>query len=100
MQVAVKGCKDWLEKHRHMPLAKLMNTMKRKVRSHYNYFSAEGNGGMWEFYSRVVELLYKWLNRRSQRRSLTWEQLRRLLERLAFPRTNTGSSKIGNRGLA
>jgi len=93
-------CKDWLKKHRHMPLAKLMNTMKRKVRGHYNYFSAVGNGGVWEFYSQVVALLYKWLNRRSQRRSLTWEQLRRLLERVAFPRPNTGSRQIGNRGLA
>ena len=100
LRTAVKACKDWLKKHRHMPLAKLMNTMKRKVRGHYNYFSAVGNGGVWEFYSQVVALLYKWLNRRSQRRSLTWEQLRRLLERVAFPRPNTGSRQIGNRGLA
>jgi group II intron reverse transcriptase/maturase len=100
LRSAVKACKDWLKKHRHMPLTKLMSTMKRKVRGHYNYFNAVGNGGVWEFYSQVVELLYKWLNRRSQRRSLTWVQLRGLLERVAFPRPNAGSRQIGNRGLA
>jgi hypothetical protein len=41
----------------------------------------------------VVGLLYKWLNRRSQRRSLTWAQLNRLLKRLAFPRPTVATGK-------
>ena len=31
-------------------------------------------------------LLYKWLNRRSQKRSYTWRALYRLLERASVPR--------------
>jgi len=30
-----------------------------------------------------MQILYKWLNRRSQRRSYNWEQLKRLLQRHA-----------------
>jgi len=37
-------------------------------------------------------LPYKWLNRRSQRRSLTWPHLHRLLERFAFPRPTVATA--------
>ena len=37
------------------------------------------------FHHRVVKLLHKWLNRRSQRRSLAWSSLTALLNRARFP---------------
>jgi hypothetical protein len=47
-----------------------------------------------------VRSLYKWLNRRSQRRSLTWAGLKRVLEAYAFP-TPSGTRQVEmNRGLA
>lgn len=79
------ACKEWLKSRRHTRLSSLLATMSRKVRGHYNYFRAVGNRALWVFYKEVVKLLYKWLNRRSQRRSLTWEALARTLERHAFP---------------
>ena len=64
----------------------LLKTLMRKIRGHYNYFRVVSNSrGLWTFYKEVVKLLYKWLNRRSQRRSLTWPKLKRVLERFAFP---------------
>jgi RNA-directed DNA polymerase len=87
LRSSIQACKDWLKAKRHLPLAVLLAKMARKVRGHYNYFRAVGNSrALWRFHKEVVKLLYKWLNRRSQRRSLTWPQLNRLLERLAFPR--------------
>jgi len=85
LQVGVKACKDWLKSNRHKPLNELMPTMVRKVRGHYNYFRAVGNSSLWTFYKEAVGLLYKWLNRRSQRRSLTWDKLKRVLAYYAFP---------------
>jgi group II intron reverse transcriptase/maturase len=83
---SIKACKEWLKSHRHVPLPKLLATMRRKVRGHYNYFRAIGNSrALWVFYKEIVKLLYKWLNRRSQRRSLTWPKLIKVLERFAFP---------------
>jgi len=38
------------------------------------------------FYDATCRLLHKWLNRRSQRRSLTWRALNRLLARFQVPR--------------
>ena len=92
LRASIKACKDWLKANRHRPLGVLVATLTRKVRGHYNYFRAVGNSrALWRFHKAVVGLLYKWLNRRSQRRSLTWPQLTRLLERLAFPTPAAGT---------
>jgi len=98
---SIKACKEWLKKHRHIPLPLLMETMIRKVRGHYNYFRAIGNvASLWTFNVGVVKLLHKWLNRRSQRRSLTWGQLKRVLESYRFPTPTEAMQALRNRGLA
>jgi RNA-directed DNA polymerase len=79
-------------------MSQLMETMKRKVRGHYNYFRAIGNlTSLWIFQREVVKLLYKWLNRRSQRKSLTWEGLNRVLEAYRFPTPTQAMAGIRNR---
>lgn len=86
LRASIKACKEWIKTHRHYPMPRLIPTMIRKVRGHYNYFRAIGNlTSLWIFYREVVKLLYKWLNRRSQRRSLTWEGIKRVLAAYAFP---------------
>lgn len=86
LRTSIKACKEWVKTHRHYSLPRLIPTMIRKVRGHYNYFRAIGNlTSLWIFYREVVRLLYKWLNRRSQRRSLSWEGIKRVLAAYAFP---------------
>lgn len=86
LRTSIKACKEWVKTHRHHPLPILIRAMIRKVRGHYNYFRAIGNmTSLWVFYREVVKLLYKWLNRRSQRRSLTWDGIKRVLGMYAFP---------------
>jgi len=98
---SLRACKEWLKVNRHKRLPVLLKTMTRKVRGHYNYFRVVGNSrGLWVFYKEVVKLLYKWLNRRSQRRSLTWPKLKRVLERFAFPTPAQPTRQTVNRGLA
>jgi len=98
---SIKACKEWLKVNRHKRLPKLLRILNRKVRGHYNYFRVVGNSrALWTFYREVVKLLYKWLNRRSQRRSLTWPKLKRALERFAFPRPTALAGQRMNRGLA
>jgi RNA-directed DNA polymerase len=101
LRMSIKACREWVKTHRHYPLVALLTTMKRKVRGHYNYFRAIGNtGSLWIFYKEVVKVLYKWLNRRSQRRSLSWGGINRVLKAYAFPApTQTGAAKL-ERGFA
>ena len=101
LRASIKAAKDWLKSHRPTPLAMLIPVLSRKVLGHYNYFRAVGNQqSLWIFYREVVKLLYKWLNRRSQRRSLTWEGLKRVLAMYAFPRPYPPGTGTRNRGLA
>ena len=101
LQAGIAACKEWLKANRTQRLPMLLATMKRKVRGHFNYFRAIGNlSSLWTYHQAVVELLYKWLNRRSQRRSLTWDQLKRLLKAVSFPNPKEAMQTLRNRGLA
>lgn len=101
LRASIAACKAWLKCNRHKPLGLLLIAMKRKVQGHYNYFKAIGNSrSLWVFHKEVVKLLYKWLNRRSQRRSLNWDKLKRVLERFNFPRPHLSSGYTWSRGLA
>lgn len=101
LRASIKVAKDWLKSHRPTPLSRLIPTLSRKVLGHYNYFRAIGNQqSLWIFYKEVVKLLYKWLNRRSQRRSLTWDGIKWVLAMFAFPKPYQPGAGTRNRGLA
>ena len=64
-----------------------MNTLKAKLRGHWNYYGVIGNSqSLNQYYYLTCQLLYKWLNRRSQKRSYTWRALVRVLTRFEVPR--------------
>jgi hypothetical protein len=51
-----------------------------KLLGHYRYYGMSGNyRWMQNFYQQVVKLTFKWVNRRSQRKSYNWDQFRRFL---------------------
>ena len=53
---------------------------RRSLRGHYNYFGVSGNmREMKTFYQRTERMAFKWINRRSQKRSFTWEEFGRFL---------------------
>jgi hypothetical protein len=67
--------KEWLKKARSLRLPDLLAVLRRKLQGYWNYYGVIGNSKMLGKYQyEVHQLLYKWLNRRSQRRSMTWRQ--------------------------
>lgn len=77
---SLRAMKEWLRKVRCGKLADLLAVLRRKLRGYWNYYGVIGNSSMTAKYQREVNrLLYKWLNRRSQRRSMTWTQFGRRL---------------------
>jgi RNA-directed DNA polymerase len=77
---------QWMEKNRHQKLPKLMKKLASKLRGTWNYYGLIGNyRRMKLLYEEAQRSLYKWLNRRSQRRSLSWRAFRRLWERFHLP---------------
>lgn len=86
LQAVKRDLKDYIKGNRHMKTPILLGKLKAKLRGHYNYFGVVGNlQDLWRVYSHVVELLYKWLNRRSGRKSLTWDGLKQLLNFRPLP---------------
>ena len=78
------GMKDHIRKHRHEK--DLILQVKRVVQGWLNYYAITDNAKRCsEFTCEVKRLLFKWLNRRSQRRSFEWDEFGRTLRKLAFP---------------
>jgi RNA-directed DNA polymerase len=86
LQASVRGFTDWIKKSRHQKVRKLMKTVAAKYQGYWNYYGLIGNSeGLKEFYWQSTQLLFKWLNRRSQRPSYTWRAFHRLLDRFGVP---------------
>lgn len=93
---AIQRMKTWIREHRHQKLSQTMKTLKAKLQGTWNYYGLIGNARrMMLLYDATCRALHKWLNRRSQRRSLSWAALKRLLERFHVPRPRIVEKKHG-----
>jgi hypothetical protein len=72
---SVEAFGDWIKAIRSkLPLDKIWLHTAQKLRGHYSYYGISFNlPKLNHYYHEVVGLLFKWLNRRSQKRSYTWE---------------------------
>lgn len=70
----VKAMKEWIKRNRMMPVGELIKKINLKLRGHYQYYGVTDNTRSVKSYQNTVKyLLYKWLNRRSQKRSYSLE---------------------------
>ncbi|CUX58038.1 Reverse transcriptase (RNA-dependent DNA polymerase) [Clostridium sp. C105KSO15] len=70
----VKAMKEWMKVHRTAPLEWIIKMINAKLRGHYQYYGVTDNTRDVKMYLALTKkLLFKWLNRRSQRKSYTWE---------------------------
>jgi len=77
MRKSIIAFKDWCKENRDNRLKKIVGMMNAKLRGYFNYYGVIGNGkGINEFYKRAIGILYKWLNRRSQRKSFNWQEFK------------------------
>lgn len=61
--------------------------LKAKLSGHYRYFGISSNyRSLEQYYVKTIGLVYKWLRRRSQRSTITWEMFSRELTRTRVPK--------------
>ena len=85
-RAGLAALKEWLKKARSTPLRELIATLGRKLQGHWNYYGVIGNSartGAFAYHAR--RLVYKWLNRRSQRRSFTFTSFADAWKRWQIP---------------
>ena len=72
-RASLRAMKEWLMKGRSLPLADIITTLSRKPQGYWNHYGVIGNSERLAHYAHEVKsLVFKWLNRRSQRKSYTW----------------------------
>ena len=87
LQVKKAELSAYIKKIRYMKTSKLIGKLTEKLRGHYGYFGVVGNlDSLKAMYSHAEEKLYKWLNRRSGRKSMTWKKLKRTIAYCALAR--------------
>lgn len=78
--------KEWIRASRRAPLENIMDTVKRKLIGHYNYYGITDNSYCIRKYrSKVLYLLCKWLNRRSQRRRYINKSFAQMVKQYKVP---------------
>jgi len=94
LQSALKRIKEWIRLNRHKKKQWFFRKLNEKLQGHYQYYGVRGNSrALWRFYDEVMETRFKWLNRRSQRRSYTWEAFKRLLSYISLAKPRITESK-------
>ena len=83
---ALRAVRQWCRAHRHLPVKEQWQALRRKLTGHYGYYGITGNSKALNRFGYFVECAWrKWLSRRSQRGSISWNDFRRLLAHYPLP---------------
>ena len=86
-RLALSAIRSWIRESRcKVGTAMIMEKLRTKLQGHYNYYGVSGNCDMLRsFYHQTCRIVFKWLNRRSQRKSCNWHGFREMLEYFRIP---------------
>lgn len=84
---AVNSLESWLKQVRtYLPIGELWPLLQMKLRGHYQYYGVSGNfESIKDFYQLSRRLTFKWLNRRSQKKSWNWQQFSAFVQTYQLP---------------
>ena len=84
----MKALNQWLKAVRNTAkLKEWWQVLARKLEGHYRYYGISGNmRGIKKYYLQAISKAFKWINRRSQRRSYNWLQFCSYLRHNPLPK--------------
>jgi len=79
---------NWLKSIRNLIKTKeWWKILKSKLSGHIQYYGVSGNyPAISKFYSITIKLVHKWLNRRSQKKRMSWDKLNNYLKCYPLPK--------------
>jgi len=88
MDTKLKKVSEWIKGVRNkIKMKEIWGTFCAKLRGHTQYYGVSFNcKQVQEFYWKATGIVFKWLNRRSQKKSLTWEKFEKFRERFPLPK--------------
>jgi group II intron reverse transcriptase/maturase len=86
-QLALAAMTKWIKLERYAPdIVDIMDSLSAKLLGHFNYYGVSGNMDMLtSYYHYSCRIVFKWLNRRSQRKSYNWHGFCELLKQFQIP---------------
>ncbi len=82
LRQSILNFKNWCRENKDNRIKKIVDMLNIKLRGYYNYYGVIGNSkSLWRFYNINMKTLYKWLNRRSQRKSFNFNEFNSMIKR-------------------
>lgn len=87
MRTKLNRVTEWIKLTRNkMPLKEIWSIYKSKLRGHVQYYGVSHNSDqIKKFLYEATKIVFKWLNRRSQRKSFTWEKFELYIKKNPLP---------------
>ena len=84
----MKDMNVWLKSIRNrVELSEWWKLLRPKLLGHYRYYGMSGNIRLLQnFYDHTVRLAFKWINRRSQKKSYRWDQFHHFIQLNPLPK--------------
>jgi len=80
LRKSIKNFTQWCKEMRNKRFKTIFEKLNAKLRGYYNYYGLINNlDSLNEFFDISMKILYKWLNRRSQRKSMNWDKFKEIL---------------------
>ena len=88
MNRSVTAMKQWIQKaHNIVLLPVIWQKITQKLQGHYQYYGVSGNfESINRYYHKTRSLLFKWINRRSQKKTWNWEGYTKYLKNYPLPK--------------
>ena len=85
-RASLADMQEWLRDNRSQRLRWLGEKLCAKFRGYWNYYGVISNSpSLQDCWYQAKRLVYKWLNRRSQRRSYNWSTFETMWQTLGIP---------------
>ncbi len=86
-RAALAQLKVWMRENSHRPKREFFTQLAAKLRGYYQYYGVRGNyERIRDFFYHAQRMLYRILNRRSQRKSYNWTGFAALLAHFQLPK--------------
>jgi group II intron reverse transcriptase/maturase len=87
LRAKIHEFKLWIKQNRSRYRTRVLwKKAAEKLRGHYAYYGITFNSKVNFFYQASLKLLFKWLNRRSQKKSMDWPKFSRKLQHHPLPK--------------
>jgi len=85
-KASIQKMKKWIKSNRTRPINDIWKEVRIKLIGHYRYYGVTDNSDMINNYLyKTKKMLFKWLNRRSQKNSYTLKKFNKLLKARQLP---------------